>query len=317
MKKNIRSGFYDDGEVHGTENKKTSGFWRGVPGVTMIWHGEWSDPELEYQGKVANYWDIEDAMYEWATEDGVNVDSDEAFNKYCQEHDYDVYALFDNYPIESGCHGKSKKDDKKKKGKKSVKSAWGKTNYPGLDDEVADLQIDMTNTGYFEDGWLLITGENELGYRDGTEFTINAYGPNGEDLGSKKFDFLDLWHKGPIASSKKPVKSAMPGKEKYIQAVMEEYGCTREEAEEIIAEDIQSGRRPVKSGLMDKTKEEQVDQLYDKIWYDVDKALNEICFKYQEILGIHTGDSWEVLDPDTPTENIVAVLKDQLIHFVK
>ena len=177
---------------------------------------------------------IEDAMYEWATEDGVNVDSDEAFNKYCQEHDYDVYALFDNYPIESGCHGKSKKDDKKDK-----------------DDK------------------------------------------------------------------KKPVKSAMPGREKYIQAVMEEYGCTREEAEEIIAEDIQSGRKPVKSGLMDKTKEEQVDQLYDKIRYDVDIALNEICFKYQEILGIHTGDSWEVLDLDTPTENIVAVLKDQLIHFVK
>lgn len=235
MKKNIRSGYYDDGEVHGTENwKGGENNWRGVPGVHMIWHGEWADPELEYEGKIANYWDIEDAMYEWATEDGVNVDSDEAFNKYCQEHDYDVYALFDNYPIESGCHGKSKKDDKKDK-----------------DDK------------------------------------------------------------------KKPVKSAMPGREKYIQAVMEEYGCTREEAEEIIAEDIQSSRKSVKSGLMDKTKEEQVDQLYDKIWYDVDRALNEICFKYQEILGIHTGDSWEVLDPDTPTENIVAVLKDQLIHFVK
>jgi len=210
MRKNIRSGFYDDGEVHGTEKQEYSGnFWRSVPGVTMIWHGEWNDPELEYEGKVANYWDIEDAMYEWATEDGVNVDSDEAFNKYCQEHDYDVYALFDNYPIESGCHGKSKKDDKK--------------------------------------------------------------------------------------DEKKPVKSAMPGKEKYIQ----------------------SGRKPVKSGLMDKTKEEQVDQLYDKIRYDVDRALNEICFKYQEILGIHTGDSWEVLDLDTPTHNIVAVLKDQLVHFVK
>lgn len=235
MRKNIRSGYYDDGEVHGTENKNTSGnFWRGVPGVTMIWHGEWADPELEYEGRIANYWDIEDAMYEWATEDGVNVDSDEDFNKYCQEHDYDVYALFDNYPIESGCHGKSKKDDKKDK-----------------DDK------------------------------------------------------------------KKPVKSAMPGREKYIQAVMDEYGCTREEAEEIIADEIANSRKPVKSGLMDKAKEEQVDQYYEDIYDDVFNALNDITYKYQEKLGITTGDSWEELDIINPTDSIVAVLKDQLAHFMK
>ena len=127
-----------------------------------------------------------------------------------------------------------------------------------LDNEVADLQIDMTNTGYFEDGWLLlnVVGDgpyNVNGHPDGTEFTINAYGPNGEDLGSKKFDFLELWHKGPIASSKKPVKSAMPGKEKYIQAVMDEYGCSREEAEEIIAGEISSGCH----GKSKKEKKEQ------------------------------------------------------------
>lgn len=129
-----------------------------------------------------------------------------------------------------------------------------KSDYKGLDDEVGDLQIDMTNTGYFEDGWLRIEGENEEGYRDGTEFTINAYGPNGEDLGSKKFDFLDLWHKGPIASSKEPVQSAMPGREKGIRAIMDEYGCSWEEAEEIMNEQVSSSRKSLKSAMPGKEK---------------------------------------------------------------
>lgn len=50
---------------------------------------------------------------------------------------------------------------------------------------------------------------------------------------------------------KKPVKSAMPGKEKGIQAIMDEYGCSREEAEEIMNEQIDSGRKPVKSSWYD------------------------------------------------------------------
>jgi len=89
--------------------------WRGVPGVKMIWHGEWSDPELEYNGKVLNYWEVENTMYERAKEDGIDAENDEAFNKYCQDYAYDVYEMFDI--IESACHGK------KKGKKKTVKSS--------------------------------------------------------------------------------------------------------------------------------------------------------------------------------------------------
>ena len=46
---------------------------------------------------------------------------------------------------------------------------------------------------------------------------------------------------------KKPVKSSMPGRERGIQAIMDEYGCTREEAIEIMNEEIQNSRKPVKS----------------------------------------------------------------------
>ncbi len=81
MKKSIKSAHQDK-------------LWRGVPGVEMIWHGEWSDPELEYEGTRRNYWDVEDAMYEWAKEDGIDTENDEEFNRYCQEHAYDVYECF-------------------------------------------------------------------------------------------------------------------------------------------------------------------------------------------------------------------------------
>lgn len=40
--------------------KKT--FWRGVEGVKMIDHGDWSDPELRYKRMVANYYDVEDGL---------------------------------------------------------------------------------------------------------------------------------------------------------------------------------------------------------------------------------------------------------------
>lgn len=76
-------------------------------------------------------------------------------------------------------------------------------------------------------------------------------------------------------------------------------------------------RKSIKSGLLDKGKEEQVEQYREDIAEDVWSALNEITFKYQELLGITTGDSWEELDVDYTTDNIIAVLKDQLINFMK
>lgn len=69
-------------------------YFRGVEGVEMIWHGEWSDPELRYDGYVANYWKVEDALYADCKQDeayGPGVaDSEDGFNKYCQEHRNDV-----------------------------------------------------------------------------------------------------------------------------------------------------------------------------------------------------------------------------------
>lgn len=38
--------------------------WRGVKGTRYIWHGEWSDPEIYYRGRLFNAWDIEEGLSE-------------------------------------------------------------------------------------------------------------------------------------------------------------------------------------------------------------------------------------------------------------
>lgn len=37
--------------------------YRGVPGSTYIWHGEWSDPEVLWKGINLNANDIEDGLW--------------------------------------------------------------------------------------------------------------------------------------------------------------------------------------------------------------------------------------------------------------
>lgn len=77
-------------------------WWRGVEGVQMIWHGEWSDPELLHDGKYANYWDVEDTMWErykelarseGYTEEELEELGEGGFNKYCQDNAEEIYEL--------------------------------------------------------------------------------------------------------------------------------------------------------------------------------------------------------------------------------
>lgn len=50
----------EDGNVY-TNSKET---YRGVPGSTYIWHGEWSDPEILWKGSELNANDVEDTLWE-------------------------------------------------------------------------------------------------------------------------------------------------------------------------------------------------------------------------------------------------------------
>lgn len=37
--------------------------YRGTTDIEFVYHNEWADPELIYDGKSFNYWDIEDALW--------------------------------------------------------------------------------------------------------------------------------------------------------------------------------------------------------------------------------------------------------------
>lgn len=67
----------EDGNVW-TNSKET---YRGVPGSTYIWHGEWSDPEILWNGVELNANDVEEGLY-YAFKDACSDDWDrEEFEK--------------------------------------------------------------------------------------------------------------------------------------------------------------------------------------------------------------------------------------------
>ena len=41
----------------------TNNYFYGIYGIRMIWHGEWSDPELLWHGKSFNYYDVETPLW--------------------------------------------------------------------------------------------------------------------------------------------------------------------------------------------------------------------------------------------------------------
>lgn len=70
------------------ENKKLDEGFRGCKKVRMIWHGEWSDPELYYKdedGKeyFANYYDVEDSMWNYYQEEAEYAKKNN--DKYAKE----------------------------------------------------------------------------------------------------------------------------------------------------------------------------------------------------------------------------------------
>ena len=75
--------------------------WRGLEQVKMIWNGSRNDPELKYDWIVANYWTIEDYLYELFKEDTKDEDKltqkerDLLFGKRLKENFYEVEDIFE------------------------------------------------------------------------------------------------------------------------------------------------------------------------------------------------------------------------------
>jgi len=83
-------------------NESYTGNYRGVEGVKHIWHGEWADPEVEYDGKLVNYWDIDEYMQDMADSNGINIEDTEALNQFCIDNEDAVkqYIIDNGQPIE-------------------------------------------------------------------------------------------------------------------------------------------------------------------------------------------------------------------------
>lgn len=74
--------------------KKLREGYRGTD-IRFIYHGDWSDPELEDKdGYLYNYWDIEDALWnmfleensQWTDNDSDNTKCEKEFNAYVQDN---------------------------------------------------------------------------------------------------------------------------------------------------------------------------------------------------------------------------------------
>ena len=78
--------------LHFNDNKGIRGDkdWFGIKGARYINHGEWADPEISYEGKLINYWDIVDYC-------------ESPYDDYCAENNvdtrkYEIYDFMRDFP---------------------------------------------------------------------------------------------------------------------------------------------------------------------------------------------------------------------------
>lgn len=75
--------------------------WYGISDVGFIWHGEWSDSEIEYKGKRINANIIEDTMWQrWIYDDNGSLidgreNDDDVFAQFMLDNKDEVYELIE------------------------------------------------------------------------------------------------------------------------------------------------------------------------------------------------------------------------------
>lgn len=76
--------------------------WTLFEKANVIWHGSWSDPELEYNKKIYSYYEIEDTLYdvfgEIAEEKGIEKNEDN-FLTFCKNNENIIEDIFENSGI--------------------------------------------------------------------------------------------------------------------------------------------------------------------------------------------------------------------------
>lgn len=77
-------------------------WWRGVEGVALVDHGEWSDPELKYGKIVAQIFGVEEDLSNWFEEetgvsDAWDGQHEDQFSEWCQANRTQVIELIAQY----------------------------------------------------------------------------------------------------------------------------------------------------------------------------------------------------------------------------
>lgn len=72
--------------------------WYGIPNISFIYCGEWSDPEIEYKGKRINLTIVENTMWERFNEECEERNekpNNNGFESYMKENCDEVYELIE------------------------------------------------------------------------------------------------------------------------------------------------------------------------------------------------------------------------------
>ena len=73
----------------------------GIEGVTFIWHGDWSDPELGYKGYAINEPTATDGLYAMFHEE-TGSDNNDAFSTWLKENKGLLFDALDYLIREKG-----------------------------------------------------------------------------------------------------------------------------------------------------------------------------------------------------------------------
>ncbi len=66
------------------------GTWLGTKEIFLIWHGDWSDPELRVNGFTANYFDVEDYCSSRMEEEDLDFRNDLIFSEWVCNHENEI-----------------------------------------------------------------------------------------------------------------------------------------------------------------------------------------------------------------------------------
>ena len=114
-----------DTTLGGGKLGETDNFY-GCKSIKIRWHGEFSDPELIYNGMTINYYDVENMLVDEARDMGIDENDDMAFENFVQEHESEIQDYIMEYgekeynPFEDDNMTESKKSGGIKLNKKKM-----------------------------------------------------------------------------------------------------------------------------------------------------------------------------------------------------